>query len=546
MDRPTKPIRLDKNDTESDYEALRHGNDDSSSREEEARPRPTGKRKSRIGERLSGVGDRLSRSSVRVSLTAMNISTMKRSWLPPLIHLAYNPLTLAGLFLVNATAVFWLFVLPVATQEGARHPYLLIVFFGILPIAFLLGLCAIPIGIMRHYRRMTKRGVGVREFEPLGWDNLEFRRITFFVVGATCCNVLVGGYLSQHTVHYMDSPDFCSTTCHSMSPQYIAYQDSPHRNIDCVECHIGSGRRAYARAKLNGLWQVAANLFELYPTPIPTPLENLRPAREICESCHWPRSFSGVQIRVLDHFSQDSANTHTKTVIVLRIGGGPVTKGIHGAHLASGEVFEYVAADRRQEVIWVRHTDSIGTVTEYHAELSDSAAYQDHEVRTMDCLDCHTRPSHRFKTTTRALDEAMASGEIRTNLPWIRKYGLTVLRASYADDADAAQRIPASLASHYRAEHPELLEARADAIEQAAEGLVAIHRRNVFPSMGIEWGTYPDNSGHTDSPGCFRCHGSGLTNAEGESIRADCSLCHIVLAMRESKPEILAQLGMEP
>ncbi len=543
MDRPTKPIRLDQSGADSDHDDDRRGGGDSGFTANEPGSRKTGRRQSRLGERLSSVGDRLSRSSARVSLSAMNISTMKRSWLPPLIHLAYNPLTMAGLFLVNATAVFWLFVLPVATQEGARHPYLLIVFFGILPIAFLVGLCAIPLGITRHYRRTTRNGVQVREFEPLGWDNREFRRMAFFIVGATCCNVLVGGYLSQHTVHYMDSPDFCSTTCHSMSPQYVAYQDSPHRNIDCVECHIGSGRRAYARAKLNGLWQVAANLFELYPKPIPTPLENLRPAREICESCHWPRSFSGVQVRVLDHFAQDSANTHTKTVIVLRIGGGPVTIGIHGAHLASGELLEFVAADRRKEILWVRHTDSTGTVTEYHTEQWDPGAHTVQEVRTMDCLDCHTRPSHRFKTATRAIDEALALGEINADLPWIRKYGLSVLRAGYAD---AAREIPESLANHYRADHPGLHETLGDVIVQAGEDLVAIHSRNVFPTMGIGWGTYPDHSGHTDSPGCFRCHGSGLSNAEGKSISADCSLCHVVLAMRESEPEILAQLGIEP
>jgi hypothetical protein len=50
-------------------------------------------------------------SSVRMSLSAVNVSAVKRSWLPPLVYLSYNPVTLAGLFLMNAAVVSWLFVL---------------------------------------------------------------------------------------------------------------------------------------------------------------------------------------------------------------------------------------------------------------------------------------------------------------------------------------------------------------------------------------------------------------------------------------------------
>ena len=536
MDRRTQPMRVGQDEISAgDVDS---GANASSTQNEGP---PSGDR----GRRSSRISERLSRSNVRLSLSAMNVSAAKRNWLPPLIHLAHNPLTLAGLFLVNAAAVFWLFVLPVATQDAASHPYLLIVFFGVIPVAFLFGLAAIPIGLYFRYRRRIRGGLEAREFEALGWDNREFRQISLFVVGATCCNVLVGGYLSQHTVHYMDSPGFCSTTCHSMSPEYVAYQDSPHQNVDCVECHIGSGRRAYARAKLNGLWQVTATIFDLYPTPIPTPLENLRPAREICESCHWPRNFSGVEIRALDHFAEDSANSHTKTVLALRVGGGLTTAGIHGAHVAAGDVFEYVAGARRQEILWVRHKDSTGVVlAEYKSAEWDSVTDTDPEIRTMDCLDCHTRPSHQFKTPERALDDAIATGEISSELPWIRKLGLGTLRVGYANAADASDHMLDTLAARYRVEHPRIFQTRTEAITKSAEGLVAIYNRNVFPSMGIDWGTYPDNSGHHESPGCFRCHGSKLRNAADESISSDCTLCHVILAMRESDPEILVQLGL--
>jgi nitrate/TMAO reductase-like tetraheme cytochrome c subunit len=475
----------------------------------------------------------------------MNVAEeAERSWLPPLVFLSHNALTLIGLFLVNAAAVLWLFVLPVATRESAQHPYLLIFFLGILPIAFLLGITLVPTGIYRRYRRLSKHGLEARHFEPLGWENREFRNVALFIVIASSTNVLLGGYFSQSTVHYMDSPGFCATTCHSMSPEYAAYQHSPHVNIACVECHIGSGRRAYMRAKLNGLWQVAATVFDLYPRPIPTPLENLRPARDICESCHWPHKFSGLQVRVLDHFAEDSANTRTTTVLSVAVGGGPVAAGIHGFHVGPGITIEYVSDPTRREISWVRYSDSTGVVSEFASEAWASDGESEHEIRTMDCLDCHTRPSHQFQMPARALDEALALGRVDATLPWIRKKGRELLEADYADRDEARESIAAGLAVFYRSEHPAVYEVREGDIERSTAGLVEIYEHNIFPDMGVEWGTYPDYSGHTDFVGCFRCHGGGQRSVGGDSITAECTACHRLLAIRESEPAILEQLGV--
>ncbi len=487
------------------------------------------------------------RSSVRMSLSAMNAAVEeKRSWLPPLVYLAHNPLTLVGLFFLNAAAVFWFFVLPVATQQGDRHPYLMIVFFGLIPIAFLLGLALTPLGAYLRYRQQTKQGVRAREFKPLGWDNREFRHMSVFAVVVTGCNVLVGGYVSQSTVHYMDSAGFCSTTCHAMSPEYAAYRRSPHLNIACVECHIGSGRRAYARAKLNGIWQVASTILELYPRPIPTPLENLRPAREICESCHWPSKFSGVQIRVFDHFAEDSANTQTTTILALTVGGGPVSKGVHGFHVAPDVVIEFEANQDRQEVGWVKYTSPDGTVREFSRAPWTAHQKAGAAARTMDCLDCHTRPSHGFEMPARALDAALALGDIDASLPWVRKKGLEILQADYASSREAEQEIPQALHRYYRTQHPDEYQSYKEKIEKSGRALAAIYGRNVFPAMGIGWGTYPDHSGHTDVSGCFRCHDNSLRDPNGNTIVGDCNACHRILAFRESEPDILKQLGLRP
>jgi len=64
--------------------------------------------------------------------------------------------------------------------------------------------------------------------------------------------------------------------------------------------------------------------------------------------------------------------------------------------------------------------------------------------------------------------------------------------------------------------------------------------------MNVTWGSYPNNIGHTDYPGCFRCHDQEHTTTNGErTIGQDCSACHSLLAMDEPEPKILSDLGLQ-
>jgi len=82
-------------------------------------------------------------------------------------------------------------------------------------------------------------------------------------------------------------------------------------------------------------------------------------------------------------------------------------------------------------------------------------------------------------------------------------------------------------------------------IQAAAKALVEIYSSNVFPSMKVVWGTHPNNIGHNDSPGCFRCHDGSHTAPGGATITNDCTACHNLLVSDEKKPKLLAELGME-
>jgi hypothetical protein len=86
---------------------------------------------------------------------------------------------------------------------------------------------------------------------------------------------------------------------------------------------------------------------------------------------------------------------------------------------------------------------------------------------------------------------------------------------------------------------------RSSLVQQSAEGVAAVYLRNVFPAMKLTWGSHPNNLGHTDFPGCFRCHDGNHTSADGKTISNDCSACHELLAFGEEKPKILTDLGVK-
>jgi hypothetical protein len=120
-----------------------------------------------------------------------------------------------------------------------------------------------------------------------------------------------------------------------------------------------------------------------------------------------------------------------------------------------------------------------------------------------------------------------------------------VLTEKYADRATARRTIEEELRRFYRSEEaaPDSGLVIADStVTRTIETVQAIYERNIFPAMGVDWGTYPNHIGHTRSQGCFRCHDGEHASADGRVISQDCENCHNLLAVEESNPEILARL----
>jgi len=478
-------------------------------------------------------------------------------WFRPAVYLGQNTTTLTGAVLTTAAAVtmiaFWVFEL---LSVHPLHPYVGIIIFLILPGIFVLGLVVMPLGALLRRRSLRAQGLLPEIYPHIDFRTPSLRRAFAWVMFLTFLNVAILGTASYRGVEYMDSVQFCGQTCHTvMAPEFTAYQNSPHQRVACVQCHIGPGAPWFVRSKLSGARQVFAVTFHTYSRPIPSPVHQLRPARETCEQCHWPQRFTGDKFLVRTKYSDDEKNTPLTTVLVLKIGGhtwqGAV--GIHGRHLApspgdGGARISYISIDGRRQVIpRVTTVDQNGQTVEYISSevktTPEELARGEH--RRMDCMDCHNRPTHAFQMPERAVDQEMSVGRISPELPYIKKKAVELLRAEYPDRETARQRIGSSVADFYRTNYPDTYRDHRALVETAGQQVVAIYLRNVFPEMKVTWGTHPNNIGHEDFLGCFRCHDGNHTSADGRAIPNDCNTCHTILAMEEQNPKVLAEMGLK-
>ena len=372
-----------------------------------------------------------------------------------------NPLSIAGAALTTVTSVLFLIVFLADLFGWHTNPYLGILFFLIMPAFFVFGLLLIPLGawLDRRRRRKGKAPLDVR------WPSIDFndpqqRSFAGLVLLGTCANAIIVSLATYRGVQYMDSVQFCGQVCHEvMKPEFTAYQDSPHSRVACVECHIGPGASWFARSKVSGTRQVFAVMFNTFPRPIPSPVQNLRPAREVCEQCHWPGDFRGDKRVRIAEYADDEASTETVTTLQVHVGGGSdrmgAAQGIHW-HMNPGNRIEYIATDDKREVIpYVRLTDRYGTVKEFVADGVTPDQLAKGERRRMDCMDCHNRPSHPIAPTPeKAVDEAIAATEIPHTVPFVRREAVTVLKASYPSQEAAGEAIERGMREFYRTQYP--------------------------------------------------------------------------------------------
>jgi nitrate/TMAO reductase-like tetraheme cytochrome c subunit len=438
-----------------------------------------------------------------------------------------NWLSLTGLVVVVGSLFSFFLLLLLDALAHFANPYIGILTYLVAPAFLVIGLMLALLGAFLRHRQILKTS---GPLPPLRFDltRPRDRRLFGFFLAGGVLFLLISALGSYQTYHFTESVQFCGQACHGvMKPEFVTYLHSPHARVACAECHIGKGANWYVRSKLSGTYQVYATMADKYPRPIPTPVKNLRPAQETCEECHWPKKFVGNLEHTFYYFLSDQTNTPFTVRMLLNVGGGDATHGPVGGihwHMNVGNRIEYIATDEaRQKIPYVRVTElSQGVVTEFRSPRFTNSV-DESALRRMDCMDCHNRPAHCYQTPNSAVNLAISLDKIDRGLPFIKSNALYVLTRSYTNDTRALQSIATTLSERYPND---------PRIRQAISAVQQIYTNNFFPEMKASWKVYPDNIGHKDWPGCFRCHDGLHKTADGKrSIKAnDCNACHTILA----------------
>ncbi len=448
---------------------------------------------------------------------------------------SYNWISLAGatIALISFFMIVFLFVISTLLHQGSS--YIGLVIYIILPAFLIAGLILIPFGMFWKKRKEAKHGKTAKKLPFIDLNNERHRNAAMIFVIGTIIFLFLSAIGSYEAFNYTESVEFCGKVCHNvMKPEYTAYQNSPHARVACVECHVGEGVNWYVRSKLSGLRQVYAVIVNDYPKPIPTPIRDLRPARETCEQCHWPQKFYAQKYRVEKHFLADEKNTEWDIHLVVKIGASHsslgLQEGIHW-HINPDVKMEYVATDDdREEIPWVKYTNlKTGEVKIYQDEdnMLDQAALDTLEVRVLDCMDCHNRPSHNYQPPAFFVNNAMAAGTMPPDLPELKSISMDICSEEFDTQDEANEYISNKLTSFYNDNYPDIAKAK---VNKAVVGLQKEYSKNIFPEMKVRWDQYPNHIGHVEFNGCFRCHNERHSTEAGDVISRDCNQCHYIAA----------------
>jgi nitrate/TMAO reductase-like tetraheme cytochrome c subunit len=449
-----------------------------------------------------------------------------------------------GVLAIGALFSFALLVAMDFTQSD-KNPYLGILTYIVAPLFLIAGLTMVFFGWWLQRRHQLRHAPSVPHFWAIDWDNPRHRQRIVLFGGGGALFLLLSAFGSYQTYHYAESNLFCGQVCHSaMNAEYQTYQRGAHARVACVECHVGAGAKAFVEAKMNGTRQLYGFLFDTYNRPIPTPVHNLRPAQDTCEKCHWPEKFLGNLDMTYEHYLSDRRNTDYTVRMLMRVNDGRPGSPLGGIHwhVSKDQIVEYYAIDeKRQDIVWMRVTNKVDGTAKIFRNEEFKGEPPAKLIRVMDCIDCHNRPAHVFPTANDSVERAMALGKISLELPNVKRHAVAALTLKeITTGAEAPGKIAEYLKGRYKDAPPAVL-------AQTIATVQEIFASTIFPERKADWRQYPNNIGHKDWPGCFRCHDDKHSTASGEKVRAsDCSSCHIIISQgKGSELATLTATGLE-
>ncbi len=397
---------------------------------------------------------------------------------------------------------------------------------------------------MKRFGRWLKK-----IFFPPAETNIAIKLLPY---GIILIIVIALSLLTTEAWEYTNSTDFCGLTCHTMPPEYVTHQNSDHARLTCEDCHLGrADLGTQIIRKIQYSYQTgSAMLLNTYEYPIIA--KNMRPARDVCETCHYPQVFSNDTLIDFNHYSQDENNTKYTTYLIMKTGGGTEREGLgFGIHWhIENPVLFYPLDKGQQEIPYIRVVNYDGTYTEYiDTEMDfDISQIKEEDLVNMDCMTCHNRTAHLIEYPDKAVDDMISRGEINQEIPYIRNYAATALKGEFATYEEAKANIY-KLMPNYEENFPVAYNKYRADIEAVEEALWNYYQKNVFLDQEMKWDTHPDNSQHLTSPGCFRCHDGKHLTVENDAIRLECNLCHsipVISGPSDFVTDIEVSTGIEP
>ncbi len=460
--------------------------------------------------------------------------------------LSANWIARIGVGLAVGGLIVFLFFEILMVTGAIANPYFDLIIFMTFPPLVLLGIGLTLLGWFQYRRQQRKQGLTERALLKKRFHESYLQprafgtRIAWMVLGLSTVVVLFLLGATTQMLGFMEKPSFCGSACHVMNPEWTAFQDSPHRNVACVQCHVGEGMEALVESKADGLRQMINEARGVYSRPIPTPVHQLRPANETCQDCHWAKDDVGEVVKVKPRFKTDEDSTRLYNTVALRVGSGKGERGVIHWHASDDAEVRYASVgDAREEILWVETEDPEGNVQRYENQAPNVArqATGEEHTRQMDCIDCHNRVAHVFHDPAKGIDDLIADDRIDRSLPFIKAKALALTTNDYPTKEVAADRIGNGLRSFYRENYPEVSRSKTVEVDAAADALQQFYARNIHPEMNVSWKTYADHRGH-DAPGlgCLRCHNRKMVNDEGQALPYDCDFCHSILADESRAP----------
>jgi hypothetical protein len=219
-----------------------------------------------------------------------------------------NWISFIGLVVAGGSLFAFLLLFVLDALAKFSNPYVsLLTYIGV-PGFLISGLFLLFLGAWLERRRRAK-GTGPANLR-LDLANPRDRRVLITFVSGSVIFLMLTAVGSYNAFNFSESPTFCGEVCHTvMKPEKVTHDHGPHARVACVECHVGNGVSWFVKSKISGSYQLYSVAFHKYPTPIGTPIKNLRPSRDTCEECHWPQQFVGNLDRTFTYFQSDASNS---------------------------------------------------------------------------------------------------------------------------------------------------------------------------------------------------------------------------------------------